>query len=89
MLDNEEKRDLMQMKLKAEGIPTMIYYSKPLHLQNAYQGLGYKPGSLPQSELAAKRVLSLPLHPYLISEDVYNVTDKIKWWISNELYAKS
>ena len=52
-------------KLGAAGIPTAIYYPKPLHLQTAFAGLGYKPGDFPASEDVANRIFSLPMHPYL------------------------
>ena len=58
-------RDALQASLKAEGIPTAIYYAKPLHRQPAYaHGLTPREG-LPATERAAARVLSLPMHPYL------------------------
>ena len=52
-------------KLKEAGIPTAIYYPKPLHLQAAFSGLGYKEGNFPVSEDCARRIFSLPMHPYL------------------------
>jgi len=52
-------------KLKEAGIPTAIYYPKPLHLQTAFSGLGYKEGDFPVSEDCARRIFSLPMHPYL------------------------
>ena len=52
-------------KLKVAGVPTMIYYNKPLHLQKALSNLGYKLGDFPVSEEASERILSLPMHPYL------------------------
>ena len=52
-------------KLKAAGVPTMIYYTKPLHLQKALSNLGYKVGDFPVSEEVSERIFSLPMHPYL------------------------
>lgn len=63
------ERSLLQQRLKEAEIPTAIYYPRPLHLQEAFVGLGYKPGDFPVSEDCAKRVLSLPMHPYLGNED--------------------
>jgi len=63
-----ERTELME-KLKAAGIPTAIYYPKPLHLQTAFADLGYKPGAFPISEDAASRIFSLPMHPYLVEYD--------------------
>jgi dTDP-4-amino-4,6-dideoxygalactose transaminase len=56
-------------RLKAAGIPTAIYYPKPLHLQRAFANLGYRPGAFPISEDAASRIFSLPMHPYLLESD--------------------
>ena len=58
-------RDAVQAALKRAGIPTMIYYPIPLHLQKAFAGAGGRPGDLPAAEAAAAEVLSLPMHPYL------------------------
>lgn len=55
--------------LKAAGIPSMIYYPKPLHLQKVYEPLGYRKGDLPVAEKLADTVFSLPMHGY-ISDDV-------------------
>ena len=59
----------LQARLKEAGVPTAIYYPKPLHLQTAFQSLGYKPGDFPVSEDAASRIFSIPMHPYLSLED--------------------
>jgi len=66
---DEAQRSLLQAKLKEAGIPTAIYYPKPLHLQTAFAFLGYKEGDFPISEDCAKRIFSLPMHPYLKPED--------------------
>jgi len=66
---DEAERTALMDKLKAAGIPTAIYYPKPLHLQTAFAGLGYKPGAFPFSEDAASRIFSLPMHPYLEERD--------------------
>jgi len=55
----------LQQKLQDEGIPTAIFYPKPLHLQGAFASLGYKAGTFPVSEDYATRIFSLPMHPYL------------------------
>jgi UDP-2-acetamido-2-deoxy-ribo-hexuluronate aminotransferase len=55
--------------LKEAGVPTAIYYPKPLHLQEVFRGLGYGPGDFPVSEAAAARIFSLPMHPYLQKTD--------------------
>ncbi len=58
-------RDQVAARLKTEGIPTAIYYPRPLHRQTAYRDYPTAPGGLPVSERLAERVLSLPMHPYL------------------------
>ena len=52
-------------RLKAQGIPTAIYYPKPLHRQTAYRAFPVAAGGLPVSDLLAGEVLSLPMHAYL------------------------
>lgn len=66
---NEKHRDPIMAKLQEVGIPTAIYYPKPLHLQAAFAGLGYNEGDFPVSEDCARRIFSLPMHPYLTEED--------------------
>ena len=66
---DEAHRTTLMEKLKAAGIPTAIYYPKPLHLQTAFAPLGYTPGAFPVSEDAASRIFSLPMHPYLQESD--------------------
>jgi UDP-2-acetamido-2-deoxy-ribo-hexuluronate aminotransferase len=69
LASNSQHRTLIQEGLKATGIPTAIYYPKPLHLQEAFAGLGYKKGDFPVSEDYADRIFSLPMHPYVQKED--------------------
>lgn len=59
------RRDQLADRLKAEGIPTAIYYRKPLHHQPAYRHFPVAGNGLPVSEQLAREVLSLPMHPYL------------------------
>ncbi len=65
---DEEHRASLQGTLKEAGIPTAIYYPKPLHLQTAFSSLGYGEGSFPVCEDFASRIFSLPMHPYLTRE---------------------
>ena len=60
-----DERDAVAGSLKAQGIPTAIYYPRPLHRQTAYRAYPRAPDGLPVSEDLAGRVLSLPMHPYL------------------------
>jgi UDP-2-acetamido-2-deoxy-ribo-hexuluronate aminotransferase len=64
-----EDRDALSQKLKAAGIPSVAYYTAPLHLQGAFADLEYKQGDFPVSEQIAARCLSLPMSPYLTGED--------------------
>ena len=64
------RREMIMAALKDRGVPTMIYYPKPLHLQPAFADLGGREGQLPHSEKASREVMSLPMHPYLSDADV-------------------
>jgi dTDP-4-amino-4,6-dideoxygalactose transaminase len=66
---DEARRDAIMRKLQVAGIPTVIYYPRPLHLQAAFSFLGYRAGDFPVSEECARRIFSLPMHPYLRHED--------------------
>jgi UDP-2-acetamido-2-deoxy-ribo-hexuluronate aminotransferase len=74
---DEKHRSELQDKLKEAGIPTAIYYPKPLHLQTAFQNLGYKSGDFPVSEDCAGRIFSLPMHPYLSKEQQEQIAKAI------------
>lgn len=65
-----EERGRVIEALRRAGVPTAIYYPKPLHLQQAFAPLAYRSGDFPVSEDAARRVFSLPMHPYLGDDDV-------------------
>jgi dTDP-4-amino-4,6-dideoxygalactose transaminase len=78
LADNEEHRTKLQSALKEEGIPSVIYYPIPLHLQTAYKKLGYVPGNLPVTEETSKKIFALPFHPYLEDSDMEKVAEVIK-----------
>lgn len=78
ILDSKEQRTHLQKELKEQGIPTMVYYPKPMHLQGAFADLGYKKGDFPVAEYLCERVLSLPMHPYLNEEDIRFVANAVK-----------
>ena len=59
------RRDALAAALKAQGIPTAIYYAKPLHRQAAYRAFPVADGGVPVSEQLAEEVISLPMHAYL------------------------
>jgi len=66
---DERHRSTLQALLKEKSIPAAIYYPKPLHLQEAFNSLGYREGDFPTSEDYSKRIFSLPMHPYLEKKD--------------------
>ena len=74
----ETGRDELRKALEADGIPAMIYYPVPLHLQKAYIGDGYKMGDFPVSEDLATKVLSLPMHTELDEATLTFIVEKIK-----------
>ena len=74
---DEEHRSEIQSHLKNAGIPTAVYYPKPLHLQEAFASLGYKEGDFPVSEDYAKRIFSIPMHPYLAESDQEMIVETI------------
>jgi len=59
------QRDGLAAALKQQGIPTAIYYTKPLHLQPAYRDSPVAEGGLPVSDRLSQEVISLPMHAYL------------------------
>jgi dTDP-4-amino-4,6-dideoxygalactose transaminase len=77
------KRDELQQFLKGNGIATMVYYPKPLHLQPVFKDFGYQPGDLPETEKASEEAISLPMFPELKLEQQVYVVEKIK-----EFYTK-
>lgn len=72
-----KKRDELQTYLKSLGIPSMVYYSKPLHLQTAYNHFP-KSNVMNNTELLSKQVLSLPMHPYLTIMELEQICNSIR-----------
>jgi UDP-2-acetamido-2-deoxy-ribo-hexuluronate aminotransferase len=68
-------RQRLQSSLKEARVPTAVYYPKPLHLQTAFAHLGYVEGDFPRSEDASRRIFSLPMHPYLSSEEQEKIAE--------------
>jgi dTDP-4-amino-4,6-dideoxygalactose transaminase len=75
--ENAEERTKILDGLKAAGIPAMVYYPKPLHLQKVYEPLGYRPGDLPNAEHLCNVVFSLPMHGYITNEEIGMVCDAL------------
>lgn len=71
-------RAKVEQGLKARGIPTAVHYPVPLHLQPVFAGLGQGAGSFPISEAAGRRVISLPMHPYLTEDQQRQVVEALK-----------
>lgn len=76
-LSDKINRNELQKALKEKGIPAMIYYPIPLHLQKAYDYLGYKKGDLPVAEKLSECVLSLPMHTELVREQLNYICHNI------------
>ena len=72
------ERDSVAAYLLQHGVQTGIHYPLPLHLQPAYQHLGYKRGDFPVTERVAGRVMSLPLYPELRDEEIQTVCEHLE-----------
>lgn len=72
-----KKRDELSAHLKANGIGCAMYYSKPLHIQPAFQKWGYKKGDFPEAEKASEETLALPIWPELKEEEQERVVEVI------------
>jgi UDP-2-acetamido-2-deoxy-ribo-hexuluronate aminotransferase len=70
-------RNALRDHLEKKGIPAMIYYPVPLHLQKAYASLGYKAGDFPVTEQLCNCVLSLPMHTELDEEQLIYITESV------------
>ena len=75
---SDGERARLQARLADARIPTMIYYPKPLHLQKAYDNLGYRAGDFPVSEDIGSRIFSLPMHPYLTEQQIEGIVEAMK-----------
>lgn len=73
-----DRRDELQQFLAERGVPTIIYYPRPLHLQAVYADLGYREGDFPVAEAVAKRILPMPMYPELTDEQVDYVAAKVR-----------
>lgn len=78
LLKSSEERTEVQKALKEHDVPSMLYYPRGIHQQGAYKDMNLNDEDYPNTMEATKRVLSLPIHPYLKESDVDYVTSIIK-----------
>lgn len=78
------RRDAIQSALKAAGVPTAVYYPRPLHHQGAYRHYPFVGNGLPTSEALSTEVLSLPMHPYLSAEEQDYIIERVRDALQNE-----
>jgi hypothetical protein len=72
-----DRRDELQKSLAEAGVPTIIYYPRPLHLQTLYADLGFREGDFPVAEAVSRRILPLPMYPELTDEQVDYVVSTV------------
>jgi len=80
-LKSKEDRDTLQAKLKEQGIPSMIYYVKPMHKQGTFSNLEFDEKNFLVTNELCDIVLSLPMHPYMNEEAVNRVCEAIKTYV--------
>ncbi len=80
-LSDDVNRDVLQTSLKEKDIPTMVYYMRPMHLQGAFAGTDSESADCPVAEELCKRVLSLPMHPYMTEEQVGLIVSELREFI--------
>jgi len=77
-------RDGLRAALQAKGVGTEVYYPVPLHLQECFAYLGYKPGAFPESERAAAETLALPIYPELSETQARHVVDCVAQFLGGK-----
>lgn len=75
-------REEFKAFLAENGVPSVVYYPVPLHLQEAYQGYGYHEGEFPVAESLCKKVISLPIHTEMRPEEQQYIIDTIERFFS-------
>lgn len=77
-LPDRKTRDALQSKLKEKGVPSMVYYPKPMHKQTAFNQSTYLDEKFSNTIKLCDTVLSLPIHPYLSEDEIGHVVAIIK-----------
>lgn len=77
-LKNSREREVLIKALKEKGIPTAVYYRKPMHMQEAFKECVMKELDHDVTQRICDSCLSLPMHPYLSQDDIRNVTDTVR-----------
>lgn len=83
-LPNRETRDGLQAYMKEQGIPTAVYYQKPMHRQTAFGDYPYADDEYKVTNHLSEVVLSLPFHPYMTEEEIAMVTGAIKTYFQQK-----
>lgn len=81
-LKDKPQRDSLQTFLKEQGIPSMVYYPTPMHRQTAFKGLNVGDGDCPVSSELCGIVLSLPMHPYIPTEEIDEICNAIRAFLN-------
>lgn len=76
-IPNNTDRNKVQAAMKEKGIPTMVYYMKPMHKQGAFVGTDSEMADCPVTNNLCNTVLSLPMHPYMTEEMIYKVVNEL------------
>ena len=83
ILEDGVNRDDFKEFLKSKGIPSMVYYPVPMHLQEAFNEGKYSEGDFPVSEELCRSVLSIPMHTELSEEQLNYITETIKQYFAS------
>lgn len=87
-LNSKTERDALQSELRSQGIPSMIYYPIPMHRQGAYRSLDTVVSQCPVAGKLCDTVLSLPIHPYITSEEIERVCDAMRNFMNRGIMSK-
>jgi dTDP-4-amino-4,6-dideoxygalactose transaminase len=74
----EGRRDALKTHLQKKGVPSMVYYPAPLHLQKAYKNARHDVGTFPEAERLSASVLSLPLHTEMTTDQLDYICDAVR-----------